>query len=187
MPRRGEEVVHQRRQVFGPRGKRRHLDLEDPQPMVEVDAKPPGFKSGHEVAIGGCDHPHIDRPRGRCADGRDCAILEHAQELGLHFERRFADLVEQERAAVGLLEEPAAIGRGAGEGAADMAEEFAFDHARREGRQAGGDERAIATAAVRMDGTGGELLAGARLARDQDGQIGGGGHRDLLEHRLHRC
>ena len=37
--------------------------------------------------------------------GRDLALLQHAQQLGLQRQRHLADLVEQDRAAVGQLEE----------------------------------------------------------------------------------
>ena len=40
------------------------------------------------------------------ADALDLAVLEHAQQLHLHAERQLADLVEEDRAAVGRLEEP---------------------------------------------------------------------------------
>ena len=39
------------------------------------------------------------------ADARELALLEHAQELGLHRQRQLADLVEEQRAAVGGLEQ----------------------------------------------------------------------------------
>ena len=39
------------------------------------------------------------------ADPADLALLEHAEELGLEVERQVADLVEQQRALVGQLEQ----------------------------------------------------------------------------------
>ena len=38
------------------------------------------------------------------ADALDLALLEDAEQLGLHRRRQLADLVEEERAAVGQLE-----------------------------------------------------------------------------------
>ena len=52
------------------------------------------------------------------------ALLEHAEELHLHRGRDVADLVEEERALVRLFEPALTIADGAGEGAADVAEEF---------------------------------------------------------------
>ena len=37
--------------------------------------------------------------------GRTCAFLQHAQQLGLQWQADLADLVEEERAAVGLREQ----------------------------------------------------------------------------------
>ena len=47
------------------------------------------------------------------ADALELAVLDHAQELGLQLERQLADLVEEERAAVGELEAALALGHGA--------------------------------------------------------------------------
>ena len=54
------------------------------------------------------------------------ALLQHPQELHLHRQRHVADLVEEERAAVRLLETPQARLLRAGERAALVAEELDF-------------------------------------------------------------
>ena len=59
--------------------------------------------------------------------GRTVALLERAQELGLQRERHLADLVEEERAAVGLLEEARRALLGVGERAAHVAEQLALE------------------------------------------------------------
>ena len=51
----------------------------------------------------------LDRLVG--AEAHDLAVLQHAQELGLHRLRHVADLVQEERAAVGVLEAALAVGR----------------------------------------------------------------------------
>ena len=43
------------------------------------------------------------------ADALELALLQHAQQLRLRLERQLADLVEEQRAAVGELEAPAAL------------------------------------------------------------------------------
>ena len=57
------------------------------------------------------------------ADRAHLAVLQDAQQLGLHRERHLADLVEEERPAVGDVEEAGARRRRAGEGAAHVPEE----------------------------------------------------------------
>ena len=62
------------------------------------------------------------------AEAGDDALLEHAQELGLHVERHVADLVEQDGAARGELElARVALGAGAREGALLVAEELRLE------------------------------------------------------------
>ena len=67
------------------------------------------------------------RARRGVADGQDLALLQDAQQLDLHGRRHVADLVEEERAAVGDLEQPLLVGQRAGEGALAMAEQLALE------------------------------------------------------------
>ena len=60
----------------------------------------------------------------------DLALLQDAQQLGLQRRRQLADLVEEQRAAVGLLERPTLPLGGAGERAALVAEELALEQRR---------------------------------------------------------
>ena len=64
----------------------------------------PSAISVSSVLVRRREHAHVDRDRLRSADARDDAVLQHAQHLGLRREAHVADLVEEERAAVGLLE-----------------------------------------------------------------------------------
>ena len=61
------------------------------------------------------------------ADAGELAILQHAQDLPLQRQRHVADFVEEERAAVALLEAADALAGRAGEGAFLVAEEFALE------------------------------------------------------------
>jgi hypothetical protein len=61
-----------------------------------------------EVAVGGRDDAHVDLHGLVAADALELALLQHAQQLHLDGRGDLADLVEEERAAVGLLEAPLA-------------------------------------------------------------------------------
>jgi hypothetical protein len=123
---------------------------------------------------------HRDRHRPRAADPHHLALFQHPQQAGLQAEGHLADLVEEQGAAVGRLEQPgvAAAAR-AGERAFLVAEQLRFqqrlgDRAavhRDEGAQ-GGAVRALA-----VDGLGHQLLAAAGLALDQHG-----GRRARIQH-----
>jgi hypothetical protein len=110
------------------------VDRDHVQAVVEVLAEAAGLHLHVEVAVGGRDDPHVHLHRVRAADRAHLVVLEHAQELGLETRAHVADLVEEERAAVGALEQ-AALGRdGSGEGAAHVAEQLALEQALRDRR-----------------------------------------------------
>ena len=105
-------------------------------------------------------------------------ISSDAEQLDLRRERDVADLVEEQRAAVGVLEPALPLAVGAGEGPLDVAEQLALQDVLAEGRAVQRDERLVPPRAVVVQGLGHELLARAALARDQDR---GRGRRDLAE------
>ena len=80
-----------------------------------------------EVAVGGGDDAHVDLALLAGADRANAAALEHVEQLRLQRGRHLADLVEKQRAAVGLGEEAGAIGDRAGERAFDVAEQLALE------------------------------------------------------------
>ena len=84
-----------------------------------------------QVAVGRGDDAHVDGDVGLAADRAEPALLQDAQQLHLQVQRQLADLVEEERAAVGAAEAARAVGDGAGEGAAHVAEELALDQVSR--------------------------------------------------------
>ncbi len=69
------------------------------------------------------------------ADAADLAAFQHPQQLGLHRLGQLADLVEEDRAAVGDFEQAHAVLVGAGERALAMAEQLALDQRLRQGRR----------------------------------------------------
>ena len=128
------------------------------------------------------------------SNSRSC---KHAQEHDLGLGREFADLVEEERAAVGQLEATLASLQRSREGALLVAEELRRDERRRDRGAIHGDERPGRAGGSLVDRPGDELLARAGLPGDEHGGIGRRhlGHvrqdhperprsaDDLLEHR----
>ena len=64
-----------------------------------------------EIAVGRGDDPHVDAEGLVAADALELALLQEAQQLHLDGRRDLADLVEEQRAAVGLLEAAVAARR----------------------------------------------------------------------------
>src|SRR6188474_3448830 len=95
--------------------------------MIEILAEPTLVDHHAEIAVGRGDPAHVDLERAAAADALEAALLQDAQELGLELGLELADLVEEERAAVGQLE-PAALALGrAGERALLVAEQLALE------------------------------------------------------------
>ena len=124
---RGQEVPRQRQDVVGALGQRRQLQFDRVEPVVEVLAELAGADQRRQVGVGRADHAHLDLALAVAAQALEAAGLEHAQQLHLPGRRQRADLVEEQRAAVGGLELALARALRAGVGAGLGAEQFGLD------------------------------------------------------------
>ena len=95
---------------LGPVAQRRQLHGDDVDPEVQVLAEAPRLHLRLQVAVGGAHQPHVHPGRLGAAHRPHLAVLQGAQQLGLHLRPHVADLVEEQRALVGQLEQ-AALGR----------------------------------------------------------------------------
>ena len=136
--------------------------------------------------MGGAQQPHVDRQLGHRADRPHRALLDRAQQLRLHRQRQVADLVEEQRAAVGGLEEALAVVVRAGERALAVAEELGLEQVLGDRAAVDRHERHRAAHADFVDRAGDELLAGARLAGDEHRRHAASDLLDQLAHLLHR-
>jgi hypothetical protein len=136
--------------------------------------------------VGGGDHAHVDADRRLTAHAIELALSQHTQQPRLQRGRHVADLIEKQRAAVGLLEAAAAQTVGAGEGALLVAEQLGLEQLGRNRRSVQRNERLVRARAVLVQCTRGELLAGTRLARDQHVHARARQAADGAEHLLHR-
>ena len=117
--------------------------------------------------MGGGDDAHVDLDLAAAADALHRALLEHAQQLHLHVGRHVADLVEEQGAAIGLLELALVLGVGAGERALFVAEQLGFEQFARDRAAIDRDERLAGAAALGVDGAGDDFLAAAARAGQQ--------------------
>ena len=156
-----QEVAHQVGNVLAAFAQRRQAQRHDIEPVIEILAEQALLNELAQIAIGGGDDAHIGLDRRAPAHGGVFALLQHAQQPRLRFQRHVADFVEEQRAAFGLLEAADAAIGGAGKGAALMAEQFAFDKFLGDRRHVDGDEGAVAALAVIVQRARDQLLAGA--------------------------
>src|SRR3989304_1104472 len=102
------------------------------------------------------------------------------QQFGLETELHFADLVQEDRAAVRKLHHALLLLAGVGEGPFLGPEDLAFHQVLGQRGAVDGQEGPLSPGAVVMDGLGEKILARATLSLQQDG--GGGAERDFLHH-----
>ena len=105
------------------------------------------------------------------ADRPVFVLLQEAQQHDLRARRHRLDLVEKQRAALGLRDQAAARALGVGERAALMAEQLAFQKIVRQRAAVDRNERKIAARAQVMQRARGQLLAGPGLALHQNGGV----------------
>ena len=105
--------------------------------------------------------------RAVAADALEAALLQDPQELHLHLQRHIADLVQEQRAALGKFETADARAQGPGERAFLMTEQLALQQVRRDGAAIDRHEGVAGAARQLMHMARDHLLAGAGLAQDE--------------------
>src|SRR5438034_8727829 len=148
------------------------MDGEDVQAVVEVFAEALLLDQASEVAVRRGDQADVDLDRPGAADTLELLLLEDPEELRLEVERDLADLVEEERAAMGHLEAPDLLRDGSGERAPLVAEELALQETRRDGGAIDLDEGSLTAAASVVDGARDQFFPRAGLAEDEHGRVG---------------
>src|SRR5690606_13014959 len=123
--------------------------------------------------------------RGSAADRIDFAFLYGSQQLHLDIERKVTDLVEKKRPGMRFDELADVLLGCSRKGALLMPEQNAFDQVFGNGAAVDGDEGARAALAGALDCTRNHLLADARLALEQDWDVGGGSFAAKPKHPLH--
>ena len=181
-----DEARHQQRDVLEPIAQRRQMQAQHIEAVVEVLAELALLDRVLGILVGGGEVAHVDLDLAVPADPAHLAVLEHAQQLGLERDRHLGDLVEEERPAVRHLEAALALPDGAGERALLVAEDLALHQLGRDRGAVDGVKRRRGSPRQRVDGVGGDFLAGAALAGDQHRDVGGGHLADHLEDVAHR-
>ncbi len=181
-----EDRIGQHRDVVAPLAQRRQLQLDDVEPVEEVLAEAAAPHALRQVLVRRADDAHVDRLFDRRADLAGTLFLDRAQQLDLHRQRQVGDLVEEQRAAVGGLEEAVALLVGTGEGPLAVTEELGLHQVLGNGAAVDRDERAWPRAARFVDQARRELLAGAGFAGDRHRRHAARQPQDLRAHVTHR-
>ena len=140
------------------------------QPEIEIFAKSAGAVGRFQVAVRGRDHAHVHWDLFVAPHGPHFLFLQHAQQLRLHFQRKLADFVEEDCAAVRCMKKAGLRLQGSRERPFFMAEQLAF-HQRRDKRTAiHGHKRHLRERPAKMNRARDELFARAAFTGDQHGR-----------------
>ena len=102
-----DEVIHQSPDVATALAQRRDHQRHDREPEAQVLAELLLLDHRLQRTIGRGDHPHVHRDVGVATDAAEGMVLQHPQQAHLERGGEFADLVEEDGAAVRDLEQTA--------------------------------------------------------------------------------
>ena len=164
-------MLDEHRDVLATLAERGNPDHHDRDTVVEIGAEGAGVGGFLGILVGGRHETNVRTDRLGPADLDELTALNHAQQLGLEIGAELAQLVDEERAVIGLRKYPFTVFDGAGERAPHVTEELALGEALGHGGAIEGDQRPVAAIADRMDRARDQLLARSALAVDADVRV----------------
>ena len=87
------QVLGQLRQVTWPFAERRHRDLDDTQPIVDVFPENTAAVQFLEVTVRGGDDARLAALGSVATEWVEAVVFENTEQLSLELERRVADLI----------------------------------------------------------------------------------------------
>src|SRR5262245_6534323 len=91
-------MLHQMRDVVLAITKRRDVERNHVQPVIQIRSEATFLYKFFEVHVGGGQKPHVHFHRRGGTDGRDDLLFQRAQELYLNGGSSFSNFIEEERA-----------------------------------------------------------------------------------------
>ncbi|MNF80821.1 hypothetical protein D3C84_630740 [compost metagenome] len=181
-----EEMLGQGRNVFATIRQPWNVDADHVQAVEQVLSELARVHQGFQVLVGGGDDAHVHLDRYMAADPVELTIGQYAQQPGLRVGGHIADLVEKQRAAIGLFEAPAAQVGSTGERAFFVAEQLGLHQVLGNRRHVQGDERRSRPGTMAVQSVGDQFFTGAGFTIDQYGYVGVAQTPDGAKHFLHR-
>src|SRR4030095_7312847 len=180
-----KEMVDEEKQVVATIAQRRDDEWNGGNSKIEVLAKEFLANAFGEIAVGGHNDANVDVDRLRTADAFETPFFEDAEQLGLAGERKLANFVEKECAALRHFDFSGFPVASAGEGPAFVAEEFVLHETFGNGCAIQSDKRLRASIGKVVNGASEEFLARTAFTEQENGCPGRGHALELLANRLH--
>src|SRR5471032_20744 len=158
-----EKIPGELQHVFPPLPKRRHTQIDAAQTVEEVGAEQAAIDQLGQTAVGGGDNSDVYPVNAVPAHSLDGEVLNRPQQLCLSGQRQIRHLVEEQCAAVGVLE-LASSSPYTGRDPILNAEELGFEQRFDERGAVDRHKRAVSAATQVVNLMGDELLADAALS-----------------------
>ncbi len=164
-------MIGQDRNVDRAIAQRRHRDGHHVQAIQQIVAKT--FFGGRDlqIRIRRRDHPRVHLNGLRTAHSLDLAFLQNAQQFGLDLHRNLSDFVQQNGAAMRLLEAPHPIVHRASERSLGVPKQFGFDQIFRNRRAVDRNQFGPGALARHVDRASHHFFSDAGFAGDQNRRL----------------
>src|SRR5262245_313083 len=138
--------------------------------MVNIRSEATPLYRRFQVLFGRGQEPDVDRLVAGAAEPAHGPLLEHLEQLGLEAFREQPHLVQEDRSAMGRLQQARLRAPGVGEGAPLEAEHLRLEQSFRNRGAVDVDEWTVRARTSLVDQPGQEPLARSRLAFDEHGR-----------------
>jgi hypothetical protein len=135
-----------------------------------------------QILIGRGNDAHINLYAAAAPYTLESLFLKDPEKLGLKLERKIANLVKKQCAAIGHLKSSCGLSDGAGESSAFMAEEFALEQCARNRRAIESHKPVEPARTGSVYGLRDYFLASTRFASNQNDAVHWRNHTNLVEH-----
>src|SRR5213594_466079 len=107
--------------AFGERG---HFEWKNIQAVKQIFPESSFLDLITQIAVRGGNDPHINLNYSLSAEPLDLSLLNDAQQIRLHVERKLTDFIQEDRAAIPFFEQSFLLGDRARESSSFIAEEL---------------------------------------------------------------
>src|SRR5262249_5985808 len=155
------------RNVFATLPQRRKTDGDHVQTVIKVLPESAGSRQSAQILRCCTNEPKVYWNGLIAAEPLDRLLLNRPQQFGLQRKRKFGDLIEEECAAIRLLEAPDSLRNGICECPSFMTEQFGLQQVVGNSGAIYLDKRPLLTPAELVNRIGHQFFSCARLSRDQ--------------------
>ena len=174
-----QDGLDQVRDVVAAGTQGRHGNLDGVQAIEQVPAELAASAQRLERPVGRHHDPDVDAAAAVAADALHRRVLDHPQQLGLRRRREVGDFVEEQRAAVGLLELAAPATHTGGRPLLDP-EQLRLEQRLDDRRAVERHEWPVGAIAQRVHASRDQFLARSALSLDQHDEVLAGRARDAF-------